>query len=116
MCASFSDHELHTAGSFRAFERAGSSKKWVYTHRGGKWTAFYSDEVKELITDFMDHFLKGESNRFESLPAVRLEVRSSRSEIHDVRLEPSWPLPNTSYEKLYLSNDNKLATAYLRRH
>jgi predicted acyl esterase len=46
VCASFSDHGLHTMGSFRAFERAKSKHKWVYTHRTGKWVSYYSREVQ----------------------------------------------------------------------
>lgn len=104
VCASFSDHELHTMGSFRAFEKASSKQKWVYTHRGGKWTTFYAPEVQALTKDFMDHFLKGEDNQFSDLPPVRLEVRTSRTEVHDVRWEQDWPLPQTKYTPLYLSD------------
>ncbi|MEO0822256.1 MAG: CocE/NonD family hydrolase, partial [Pseudomonadota bacterium] len=53
VCASFSDHELHTTGSFRAYERASSARKWLYTHRTGKWASFYSDDAKALMRDFM---------------------------------------------------------------
>lgn len=105
VCGSFSDHELHTQGTFRAYEQASSARKWVYTHRTGKWLAFYSDEVKTLIKDFMDHFLKGIDNRFATLPPVRLEVRSSRDTVHDVRWETDWPLPRTDYRRLYLHRD-----------
>ncbi|MEM9029050.1 MAG: CocE/NonD family hydrolase [Pseudomonadota bacterium] len=108
VCGSFSDHELHTMGSFRAYERASSTRKWVYTHRTGKWASFYSDDVKALTRDFMDHFLKGTDNRFASLPSVRLEVRSARDDIHDVRWETDWPLPSTDYRPLYLT-DGELA-------
>lgn len=102
VCGSFSDHELHTMGSFRAFEKASSQRKWVYTHRGGKWTTYYSPDVQALTKDFMDHFLKGIDNRFADLPPVRLEVRSNRTTVHDVRWEQDWPLPQTDYVPLYL--------------
>ncbi|CAE7571347.1 cocE [Symbiodinium natans] len=103
VCGSFSDHELHTRGSHRAFRRVSSEKKWLYTHRGGKWSEFYSPSAHDLIKDFMDHFLKGDSNRFESLPPVRLEIRSSREKVHDVRWEHEWPLARTDYKLLHLS-------------
>jgi predicted acyl esterase len=45
VCGSFSDQELHTRGSFRAFERVGSPYRWLYTHRGGKWAEYYSEEA-----------------------------------------------------------------------
>ncbi|MEM0929791.1 MAG: CocE/NonD family hydrolase [Pseudomonadota bacterium] len=102
VCASFSDHELHSMGSARAYEEASSEQKWMYTHRTGKWVSFYSGEAKSLMKDFMDRFLKGAANRFDTLPPIRLEVRRSRNEIHEVRWEQDWPLPQTSYRTLYL--------------
>jgi len=103
VCASFSDHGLHTTGSFRAFVEARSTHKWVYTHRTGKWDAFYSDEVEQLVKQFMDCFLKGDSsNGFLERAPVRLEVRSSRDVIHEVRDEREWPLARTVFTKLWL--------------
>jgi len=104
VCASFSDHGLHTTGSFRAFEKAKSKHKWVYTHRTGKWVSYYSPEVQEMTKDFMDCFLKDDtSSGFLDTPPVRLEVRSSLDEIHEIRYEHEWPLARTQYTKLYLS-------------
>lgn len=104
VCASFSDHGLHTVGSFRAFREARSARKWVYTHRTGKWTAFYSPEVMRLTKNFMDCFLKDDpSSGFLDLPPVRLEVRSRGDEIHEVRHEHEWPLARTVYERLHLA-------------
>lgn len=106
VCASFSDHGLHTVGSFRAFREAPSKQKWVYTHRTGKWAAFYSSEVQDLTRRFMDCFLKDDaSNGFLDLPPVRLEVRSSRDTIHEVRMEQEWPLARTQYRRLHLASD-----------
>ena len=102
VCGSFSDHELHTRGSHRAFERVSSSKKWLYTHRGGKWSEFYASDTHSLIKDFTDHFLKGESNQFPDAKPVRLEVRSSRDDIHQIRWEDEWPIARTENRKLYL--------------
>jgi predicted acyl esterase len=42
VCGSFSDNNLHSRGSIRAFTRAGSAHARLYTHRGGKWATFYS--------------------------------------------------------------------------
>jgi len=104
VCASFSDHGLHTMGSFRAFEKAQSKYKWVYTHRTGKWVSYYSPEVQKMTKDFMDCFLKDDtSSGFLDTPPVRLEVRSSLDEIHDVRYENEWPIARTRYARLYLS-------------
>jgi putative CocE/NonD family hydrolase len=104
VCASFSDHGLHTMGSFRAFEKAKSKHKWVYTHRTGKWVAYYSPEVQAMTKNFMDCFLKNDtSSNFLDTPPVRLEVRISGDEIHEIRYEKEWPIAHTQYTKLYLS-------------
>jgi uncharacterized protein len=66
------------------------------------------------MKDFMDHFLKGESNRFATAKPVRLEIRSSRDEIHEVRWEDEWPLSRTEYRKLFL-NQTGLQTAISTR-
>ena len=108
VCASFSDHGLHTMGSFRAFEKAKSKHKWVYTHRTGKWVAYYSPEVQKMTKDFMDCFLKDDTySGFLDTPPVRLEVRSSRDEVHEVRYEDEWPIARTQYTKLYLSEQTQ---------
>ncbi|MEM7584762.1 MAG: CocE/NonD family hydrolase [Acidobacteriota bacterium] len=102
VCASFSDHGLHTVGSFRAFVHAKSNHKWVYTHRYGKWDVYYSPEVQQLTRDFMDCFLKDDtSSGFLDTPPVRLEVRSSRDVVHDVRYESEWPPAAAKRRKLY---------------
>lgn len=108
-CASFSDHELHTFGSFRAFELAQSTKKWLYTHRSGKWTEYYKPDCLALQRAFMDQFLKGELTQFADLPSARIEVRSDRDTVTDVRWEPSWPPERTRYTAFYLSVDRRLA-------
>ncbi len=110
VCASFSDHGLHTMGSFRAFIKAKSEHKWVYTHRTGKWDAYYSPDVQEMTRNFMDCFLKGEaSSGFLDTPSVRLEVRSSLDEIHEIRHENEWPIARTEYTRLYLAEQQSLS-------
>ncbi|NEQ97084.1 MAG: CocE/NonD family hydrolase [Cyanothece sp. SIO2G6] len=110
VCGSFSDHELHTMGSFRAFMKARSPHKWLYTHRTGKWDAYYSPDVQELTRCFMDCFLKGDTtNEFLETPPVRLEVRSSRDQIHEVRYENEWPIARTQYQTLYLNQRQSLS-------
>ena len=101
ICASWSDHGLHTRGSLEGFERIGSAQKWLYTHGGRKWHTFYSPEARELQRRFLDRFLKGEANGFEQTPRVRLAVRRSLDD-RDVRTEPDWPLEHVTYVSLYL--------------
>jgi putative CocE/NonD family hydrolase len=82
----------------------------VYTHRTGKWDAYYSPDVQEMTRKFMDCFLKGDtSSGFLDTPRVRLEVRSSLKEIHEVRHENEWPIARTEYTKLYLAEQQSLS-------
>lgn len=101
VCASWSDHGLHTRGSLEGFERMGSRDKWLLTHGRRKWETFYSSEARDLQRRFFDHFLKGEDNGWERTPRVRLEVRKTRDD-YDVRFESCWPLRAIAYTPLYL--------------
>lgn len=101
VCASWSDHGLHTRGSLEGFERIASPQKWLYTHGGRKWETFYSSEARETQRRFFDYFLKGEANGWEATPHVRLAVRRSR-EVCDIRAATQWPLPEVRYVPLYL--------------
>ncbi|MDE3179958.1 MAG: CocE/NonD family hydrolase [Acidobacteriota bacterium] len=103
ICASFSDHGLHSRGSFEAFRRISSAHRFLYTHRGGKWSSYYSGEALDVQTRFFDCFLKGEENGLRSEAPVRLEVRTSAREVHEVRQERSWPLPETRWTILHLA-------------
>jgi putative CocE/NonD family hydrolase len=107
ICGSFSDHNLHSRGSFAGFTRAGSKQKWLYTHRTGKWAAYYSAEAIALQKRFFDHFLKGEANGMDQVAPVRLEVRESGEVVHQIRHENEWPLARTVWQRLYLRADGE---------
>ncbi|MDQ3864876.1 MAG: CocE/NonD family hydrolase, partial [Actinomycetota bacterium] len=111
VCASFSDQQLHSRGSFRTFERVSSPHRWLYTHRGGKWAEYYSDGALAFQSRFFDHFLKGEENAMLEVSPVRLEVREDRDTIHEVRSEEAWPLSRTRWTDLYLRADGRLTDA-----
>jgi uncharacterized protein len=101
VCVSWSDHGLHTRGSFQGFERIASTEKWLFTHGRRKWETFYSYEARALQLQFFDHYLKRASNGWFETPRVRLEVRRSRND-YSVRFENQWPLPSVNYRPLYL--------------
>lgn len=107
ICASFSDNNLHSRGSFRAFQHITATVKHVHTHRSGKWATFYSAEARRAQLNFLDRHVRG-SDAAE-LPAVRLEVRESRDVIAALRDEATWPLASTQWTSLHLSSDG-LAT------
>uniref|UniRef100_A0A7S3NPE5 Xaa-Pro dipeptidyl-peptidase C-terminal domain-containing protein n=1 Tax=Aureoumbra lagunensis TaxID=44058 RepID=A0A7S3NPE5_9STRA len=112
-CSSFSDHNLHTQGTFRGYERAPSKNKWIYTHRGGKWVEYYKPQVQQLTLRFMNHFLKGihDPQFAPDTPRCRLEVRSSKDEIYQIRDEADWPIPRTQFTKVFLNAQHKMTMA-----
>lgn len=107
VCGSFSDANLHTKGSFRAFREVSSSVRHLYTHRSGKWATFYGDEAKAAQLAFLQTHLQGAAH---TLPRVRLEVRERRDEVLAVRHEDRWPPPGET-RTLHLSGSGTLDTA-----
>ncbi|WP_179469471.1 CocE/NonD family hydrolase [Mycolicibacterium vinylchloridicum] len=108
-CASFSDHNLHSQGSWRLIEAAGSAECSAYTHRGGKWAVFYGDDAQRVQTAFFDRHLRGLDTA--APPRVRLEVRESRDKVVAVRDEREWPLARTRWTPLHLGDDGTLNTS-----
>ncbi|BBX68636.1 CocE/NonD family hydrolase [Mycolicibacterium psychrotolerans] len=103
ICGSFSDNNLHTRGSIRAFENISAPTRHLFTHREGKWATFYSEESLRTQVDFLDRHLRG--GEAAPPPRVRLEVRESRDQVVEVRNESSWPLERTTWTPLYLTDD-----------
>jgi uncharacterized protein len=98
VCGSFSDNNLHSRGSIRAFTNGGSTHARLYTHRGGKWATFYSDgALAEQLA-----FFRGVLDGADRSRSVRLEVREDRDTITAVREEAEWPLARTRWRPLYL--------------
>jgi len=92
-CASFSDQCLHTRGSFEAFRRAGSARKWLTTHRSGKWSWFYSDGAHEEQLAFFDHVLKGLDNGWDRRPPVVVRIYEDGPDAVDTLEADEWPPP-----------------------
>ena len=106
VCGSFSDNNLHSRGSIRAFTHAGSEHVRLYTHRSGKWVTFYSEQARAEQLAFFRSVLDGQPGG----RGVRLEVREDRDTIVDVREESQWPLGRTRWQKLYLAGPGVLST------
>jgi hypothetical protein len=108
VCGSFSDQTLHTRGSMRAFVHSGASLSRLYTHRGGKWSTFYSEPARADQLAFFRSALDGKGD----LPprSVRLEVREDRTTVTAVREEAQWPLARTKWTPLYVAGPGLLAT------
>lgn len=107
VCGSFSDHNLHSSGSVRAFTHTGSSLARLYTHRGGKWATFYSEPARAEQLAFIRAALDGAPDG----RSVRLEVREDRDTVAAVREEAEWPLARTRWRPLYLSAPGVLDVA-----
>jgi predicted acyl esterase len=101
ICASWSDHGLHTRGSIEAFERISSGQKWLFTHGRKKWETFYSAEALGWQKRFLDHFLKDIENGMDRMPRVCLEVRKAFYQ-QAVRGEQTWPPASVEPTMLYL--------------
>ena len=102
VCGSFSDHSLHSRGSFELFRRAASTQKWLYTHRGGKWSTYYSERATAARVGFFDHFLKGVANGWDQRPSVHLEIHDSGPNPAAVVEEDAWPPGNLDWRPLWL--------------
>ncbi|KAJ3252152.1 hypothetical protein HK103_001805 [Boothiomyces macroporosus] len=110
VCMSYSDHGLHTQGSLRFFREISSKQKWLYTHRDGKWTRFYSEEAKALQLKFFNHFLKGKDNGMESVPKVHIEVNDTAHQFKVLEFQdPVYPVASTKWSKLFLTGNGLVA-------
>ena len=74
VCTSFSDNNLHSGGSMRAFQQAGSIEPHAYAHRGPKWATFYGEQALHAQLAFFDRHLR--ERDVAPLPPVRLEIRT----------------------------------------
>lgn len=111
ICGSFSDNNLHSRGSLRAFEQISSPQRHLYTHRGGKWTTFYSESALSAQLAFLNRHLRGDREEpDQQVPRVRLEVREDRDRVVEVRSESSWPLESTDWTPLHLADAGLCAT------
>ncbi len=108
VCASFSDHSLHSRGSFELFRRAASTQKWLYTHRSGKWSTYYSQRATAARIAFFDRFLKGVANGWDQKPSVHLEIHDGGPDPVAVVEEDAWPPGNLNWRPLWLDTGNRV--------
>ena len=100
VCGSFSDHNLHSRGSFEGFGRIGSTQKFLYTHRGPKWSVYYSAAALDAQARFFDRFLLGRDTGIDTQPPVRVEIRENRTTVADVRHVTAWPPAECDWQTL----------------
>ncbi|MFE9476333.1 CocE/NonD family hydrolase [Streptomyces griseofuscus] len=109
VCASFSDSNLHSVGSMRAFQRVGSAERHAYTHRGPKWASFYGAEALRTQLAFFDRYLR--ERDVPPPPRLRLEIRDRLDHVVQVRDEREWPLARTDWRRLRLGEGGALSDA-----
>jgi uncharacterized protein len=107
VCTSFSDANLHSVGSMRAFQQCESTERHAYAHRGAKWATFYGEGARRAQLAFFDRHLRERS--VAPLPPVRLEIRDRAESIVAVRDEQEWPLARTDWRQLYLCANGTLS-------
>ncbi|KAI9259495.1 Alpha/Beta hydrolase protein [Phascolomyces articulosus] len=96
--------QLHTAGSFRAFQQIKTDKKWLRVHPYFEWYDLYQEKSNKDLLRFFNHYLKGESNDWESTPRVRLSLLGFNQDSVVERPEQEYPLARTQYKKFYLND------------
>lgn len=111
VCGSFSDHSLHSRGSFEGFRRIGSAQKWLYTHRAPKWSTYYGKPALDARTKFFDHVLRGDDTGILEQAPVRIEVRESLSRIAAIRIADRWPPAQARPLTLHLDAAERLLSA-----
>jgi predicted acyl esterase len=107
VCTSFSDNNLHSGGSMRAFQQSGSIEPHAYTHRGPKWATFYGEQARQAQLAFFDRHLR--ERDVAPLPPLRLEIRDRADHVVEVRDEQEWPLARTAWRQLCLRADGTLS-------
>jgi predicted acyl esterase len=100
---------LHPRGNFEGFLRSSSEKKWLEVHGGRHEELFTLPEAVALQKRFLDFYLKGIENGWESEPPVLLNVRHP-NEVFVQRKEYEWPLARTQWRALYLDAADKSAS------
>jgi predicted acyl esterase len=99
--ASWSDHSLHTRGTFEGFKRIASEQKWLEVHGRKKWEHYHRPESVARQIAFFDHFLRDAGNDVPDWPRVSFEVRE-RAYVGTFRTDTAWPPPRTRYLPLHL--------------
>jgi len=109
--ANWGGQGLHPRGNFEGYMRVAAKQKWLEVHGGSHWAPFYTDYGVKLQKRFLDYFLKGTQNGWDTQPRVLLQVRHPGEKFVE-RHENEWPLARTQWTKFYLdARDKKLATS-----
>ncbi len=99
---------MHLRGSFEAFRKCKSPKKWMRAHRDFEWPDTYDPQNLEDLKRFYDRYLKDIRNGWELTPRLRLEIMDGYDcDFQMRRAEKEFPLARTQYKKLYIDAGNE---------
>lgn len=103
------DNVAHTHGTFDAWRRISSSKKWLRVHNKQEWPDFYDPAHQAELKLFFDRFLKEEDNNWEETPRVRISVLDPGHKDEVNRIVEAFPPAGYEHVKLHLVNDSLLS-------
>lgn len=104
-CASWS--HFHLRGTFNAFKKIRSTKKWLRVHREQEWPDLYNPVNIEDLRRFFDRYLKNIYNGWEMTSRYRIEVMDAFDcDYQTNRPENEFPLARTTYKKLYIDAES----------
>jgi predicted acyl esterase len=100
-------HHMHLRGSWEAFRKTKSPKKWMRVHRDFEWPDTYDPANLADLKLFFDRYLKDIRNGWELTPRVRMDVMDAYDcDFQTRRAEKEFPLARTKYQKLYIDAGN----------
>ncbi|KAK3202603.1 hypothetical protein GRF29_154g122401 [Pseudopithomyces chartarum] len=104
---------MHGMGAIRAWLEVDSKDKWLRWHPWQEWYDLWGNpQAKDELFSFFDHYLLGVQNDWLSTPRVRMAVLrfgNKEPQSYENIVEEDFPLPRTSYRKLFLSSNEKLS-------
>jgi putative CocE/NonD family hydrolase len=95
---------LHLRGNLRGFEELETPKKLLVCQGevdGDEMAVFNTPEMRLLMLQWYDHWLKDNDTGLLNDPKVCLYIRGKDEFV----FAEDWPLPGTRYEKLYLTEE-----------
>lgn len=98
---------MHGMGAIRGWLEVDTPDKWLRFHPFQEWYDLWgSEQAKEELLAFFDHYLKGAENGWLNTPKVRVAALKFGEEapVENIVVE-DFPVPHTEYRKMYLSKD-----------
>lgn len=99
-------HAIHTRSTIKAFERLGSTEKWLRIHDTHEWPDLDTKENADDLRKFFDRYLKGIENGWENTPKVRYSVLDFNAKENQFRTANQWPAVPVKETEFYLDATN----------